>query len=98
MKSQHSADIIPHLKHHRLTKGAEDYGNSLDNYAGFIVPHISERGLNNYNWLEFVIFEDLPLSFVDHPMVQSIASSTMLRVYVLRVGYLVSLKVDQKSK
>ncbi len=70
MKSQHSADIIPHLKHHRLTKGAEDYGNSLDNYAGFIVPRISERGLNNYNWLEFIIFEDLPLSFVDHPMVR----------------------------
>jgi hypothetical protein len=71
MKSQHSADIIPYLKHHRLTKGAEDYGNSLDNYAGFIGPRISERGLNIYNWLEFVIFED-------HPMVRKHSKLTAI--------------------
>jgi hypothetical protein len=46
MKSQHSADITPYLKHYRQSKGQENYGNTLDNYAGFIGPRISERGLH----------------------------------------------------
>ena len=98
MRSQHPEEIIPFLKHHR---GMESKGNTLDNYASFVGPRISQKGLNIYNWLELVIFEDLPLSFVDHPMVRkhckmASISSKWLRKIFLRVGYLVTQKIAKR--
>ena len=87
-----------YLKHHR---GIESNSNTLDYYASFVGPHISKKGLNIYNWLELIFFEDLPLSFVDHPMVRkhckmASISSKWLRKIFLRVGYLVTQKIAKK--